>query len=316
MKGGIAHWDDVEPRRGDAGHISGAWQNLGTAAGSVTVGVKRLRVDPGRWSTPVHVQGAEEEIFFVLGGAGISWQDGEIYEVGAGDCIVHTAGTEAHSLRAGPDGIDVLAFGMRIQTEIGYLPRAGVGWLGRTWVEAGQEPAPWAREVAAGEPEVGDPSPRPAWVVETTDVQPKGVGGERLDRDLGRAAGSERTGLRHVTLRSGSAGPPPHCHSAEEEIFVVLEGGGTLELLPSPLAAEHGATPEELPLRAGSVVARPAGTRVAHRLRAGEEEMTYLAYGTRDPNDMAYYPRSHKVFFRGLGVIALLEHLDYMDGEA
>jgi hypothetical protein len=35
-------------------------------------------------------------------------------------------------------------------------------------------------------------------------------------------------------------------------------------------------------LRAGSVVARPPGTGVAHAFRAGEPGMTLLMYGTRD----------------------------------
>ena len=43
--------------------------------------------------------------------------------------------------------------------------------------------------------------------------------------------------------------------------------------------------------------------------------MTYLAYGTREPNDICWYPRSNKVFLRGVGVIARLELLDYHDGE-
>jgi hypothetical protein len=30
---------------------------------------------------------------------------------------------------------------------------------------------------------------------------------------------------------------------------------------------------------------------------------------------MAYYPRSNKIFFRGLGLIARLESLEYDDGE-
>ena len=59
----------------------------GSAAGSVDVGLQRIRVDPGKWSTPAHAEGAEEEIFFVLGGSGISWQDGDVYEVGEGDCL-------------------------------------------------------------------------------------------------------------------------------------------------------------------------------------------------------------------------------------
>ena len=63
------------------------------------------------------------------------------------------------------------------------------------------------------------------------------------------------------------------------------------------------------------MISRPPATRISHSLRSGEAGLTYLAYGTREPNDMCYYPRSNKVFFRGLGVIARLEHLEYGDGE-
>ena len=42
---------------------------------------------------------------------------------------------------------------------------------------------------------------------------------------------------------------PPHAHSAEEEIFVVLEGSGTLQLYPSPRC---GGEIEEFPFRAGA----------------------------------------------------------------
>jgi hypothetical protein len=35
----------------------------------------------------------------------------------------------------------------------------------------------------------------------------------------------------------------------------------------------------------------------------------------RDPGDVCYYPRSGKIAFRGVGVIARLESLDYWDGE-
>jgi hypothetical protein len=43
--------------------------------------------------------------------------------------------------------------------------------------------------------------------------------------------------------------------------------------------------------------------------------MTYLAYGTRRPNEVCYHPRSNKIYWRGLGLIARLEPLDYDDGE-
>lgn len=43
--------------------------------------------------------------------------------------------------------------------------------------------------------------------------------------------------------------------------------------------------------------------------------MTFLAYGTREPNDVCYYPRSNKTYWRGVGVITVLESLGYDDGE-
>jgi len=305
----LAHWDEVEGEHFERGHIAATWTDLGSAAGSVTVGVHRIRIDPGKWSTPAHAEGTEEEIFYVLAGSGLSWQDGRVCEVAADDCLVHLAKAEAHTLRAGPGGLDVLAFGQRAHPTMTHLPRAGIAWLGRTWVDVGRGGHPFEQEAAVGEPEVAAPSGRPSSIVATVEVPQveRGSGGDvlRLARDLGRAAGSAHTGLRHVTVPAGKLGAPPHCHSAEEEIFVVLDGDGALLL-----------GDEEHPVRAGSVVARPAASRVAHSLRAGAGGLVYLAYGTREPNDITYYPRSGKISFRGVGVIARLEQLDYWDGES
>jgi uncharacterized cupin superfamily protein len=308
----IAHWDDVESGRAEAGHIAGLWTDLGSAAGTKTIGVCRIQVDPGRWSTPVHRQTGEEEIFFVLGGSGICLVASGAFEVGAGDCIVHRVG-ETHALRAGDDGLDVLAFGERGETEAAHLPRAGVSWLGGSWVEAGGGEHPWEREAAAGEPEVAGVGPRPGSVVHVDDVEGDHDGGSW--RRLARQAGSERTGLNWGRLPAGEEGAPPHSHSADEEIFVVLDGEGVLELHPSPHRVRDGSVYEEQPIRAGHVISRPAGTGISHGIRSGESGLTFLAYGTRRPDDVCYYPRSNKIYFRGLGLIARLEDLDYDDGE-
>jgi len=95
----------------------------------------------------------------------------------------------------------------------------------------------------------------------------------------------------------------------------MLDGDGILELWPAPEAERRGAVREDVPIRAGHVVARPPGTRIGHAFRAGAGGLTMLIYGTREPNDLAYYPRSNKIFFRGLGVIGRIESLDYWDGE-
>jgi uncharacterized cupin superfamily protein len=306
----LAHWDDVEPVRRERGHIGGSWRDLGEAAGSVTVGAQRIQVDPGKWSTPLHVEGSEEEIFFVLGGSGISLEwDGEstaAYPVREGDCMVYLALEVGHTCRAGPDGLDVLAFGMRAYADAAtYLPRAGVSWLGPSWVLAGgEENHPWTRETAAGEPEVGELLERPATIVNVDDVEPQAREGEtvsRMRKNLAGAAGSLRTGLQHFAVPAGKLANPPHSHSAEEELFVVLEGEGTLLL-----------GDDELPVRPGSVVSRPAGTGIPHTFRG---PLTFLAYGTREPNDICYYPRSNKISFRGVGVIGRLEPLDYWEEE-
>ena len=313
----ISDWDDVKTSRGERGHIAGTWRSL-TGRSSQSVGVKRIQVDPGMWSTPLHLEGAEEEIFYVLAGSGVSVQsDGDdtlAYEVREGDCLVHLPLENAHTLQAGDDGIDVLAFGQRVYAGgVTWLPRAGVAWLGVTWAPVGAEDdKPWTREAAVGPPEIPDLATRPSNIVNIGDLEPVERSGAtvcRRNRDLGRAAGSTRTGLRHAEVLPGKLNAAPHCHSAEEEIFVVLGGEGHLLLWEPDGIAEH-------PVRAGSVVARPPGTGVAHAFRAGEPGLTILMYGTRDPNDICFYPRSNKVFFTGLGLITRVgERLDYWDGE-
>ena len=314
----ISHWDEARTWRGERGHIAGTWWSL-TGRSSHSVGVKRIQVDPGMWSTPLHLEGAEEEIFYVLAGSGISVQwEGEGdpvgYAVTAGDFLVHRALEDAHTLQAGPDGLDVLAFGQRTFADgITWLPRAGVAWLGETWAPVGaDEDHPWTREAAAGPPEVSELSPRPSTIVNIADLEPVERDGATVGRRVrypGREAGSVRTGIRHAEVYPGKLNAPPHCHSVEEEIFVVLEGDGHVLLWEAGGVEEH-------PVRAGSVVVRPPATGVAHAFRGGDDGMTLLMYGTREPGDVCYYPRSGKVFFIGLGLITRVgEQLDYWDGE-
>ena len=286
----VAHWDDAEPEVGEVGHLGGTWSDLGLAAGSVTLGVNRIQVQPGKWSTPAHVELAEEEIHFILAGTGISWQEAETYEVGEGDCLLHLVEEQTHTLRAGPDGLDVLAFGTRRPSGGTYLPRAGVVRMGPGNAVARDDKHPWELEAEAGPPEVGDPSERPQRIVALADVVPEQYGAG-LVRELGLLTGSVSTGISHVELSPGNEGSPPHCHSAEEELFVVLDGEGVCLL-----------GDEEHSIRRGSVVSRPPATGVPHSFRAGEAGLTYLAYGSREANDIVYYPRTREVKLRGVGV--------------
>jgi uncharacterized cupin superfamily protein len=303
----VIHWDAVEKKYRETGDIASTWTMLGEAAGTVDAGLRRIEVTEGKRTTALHVHGAEEEIFYVLAGAGLLYQGESTCEVKAGDCIVHRPETEAHTLRGGPQGLDVLVFGTRVPVEICRLPRAGMAWAGPTVIAAPGLMNLWEKDAANGPLEFPPPGARPANVVSVDGVPVRpserpGYAGTW--RGLGRAGGATKTGLNHMTLAPGSTGAPPHCHSSEEEIFVILDGEGVLTL-----------GRDTFPVRRGHVVARPAGTGVAHSFRAAAAGLTYLAYGTREPADMTWYPRSKKVYFRGLGVIGRVEPLDYWDGE-
>jgi uncharacterized cupin superfamily protein len=306
----VIHWDDVETEYGEAGTIGSTWTTLAQAAGSRTVNMNRIQIAPGRRSTPLHSE-SDEEIFYVLEGSGLSWQrtgdEDMTFEVRSGDCLVHLAGKEAHTLVAGDDGLDVLAFGFGPQPAFAYFPRLEAMRVGRAIIDVDGRHQ-WAMEGALPEPELPPPSPRPNRIVNLDEVELE-HGEDRPPfgeswYELGARAGSVRAGLNLDIVWPNRQNCPLHCHSAEEELFVVLDGEGTLML-----------GGDEIPVRRGHVVARPPGTRIAHAFRAGDGELTVLMYGTREPNDIAYYPKSNKIFFRGVGLITRLDRLEYYDGE-
>lgn len=311
---GITHLDQAPTREWDLGHLRSRWTFLGEAAGSVKVGLRRIEIAPGAWSTPAHEHGREEEIFYVLAGRGVSWQKGRTALVGLGDCIVYLPGRGAHSLHAGDEGLDVLAFGPREGDEALGLPRLDLSLLGNRALASQPGtidgvPLQFIREAELGPLELpSEPGPRPRTIVNLDDVPPDSLTRarvQRVRRNLGRAVGSVDTGLQHIEVVSEKHATAQHCHSLEEELFVVLDGDGVLVLGDADV----------IPVRPGSVVSRPAGTGVAHGFRAGLTGLTYLAYGTRESGDVCYYPRSNKVAFRGINLIGRLEALDYWDGE-
>ena len=308
----VAHWDEVESRRRAKGEMDATWQALGDAAGTRGVGVNRVRVAPGKLPTPPHSHGASEEFFFVLAGTGLAWQDGEVHELRPLDCVIQRPRGTEHTFVAGPEGLEYIAFGTRHPPELGWLPRSHALRVGRVWIE-GRDDDPWDVEATVEPLAVGEPAPRPANIVNVDEVELEGEPDRATTAPLATRERSTLAGLHWEKLAPGRRGCVPHCHSAEEEVFVILDGTATLELWPSPRSESD--TVEEIPLRAGHVVARPPGTRISHSFRAGPEGVTMLIYGTRDVNDICFYPRSKKIFWRGIGVIGRIEMLDYFDGE-
>lgn len=102
---------------------------------------------------------------------------------------------------------------------------------------------------------------------------------------LGPLIGARQLGCRLVIVPAGKKAWPYHAHHVNEEMFVILEGTGTLRL---------GGT--EQPVKAGDVIACPAGGQeTAHQLiNTGETELRYLAISTMLAPEVVEYPDSAK----------------------
>jgi uncharacterized cupin superfamily protein len=300
----LVHWDDVDEITIDRGPLRGRRQRLGAAAGATRIGLSRYVLGPGERPMPVHVHTDEEEHFHVLSGSGFSWQDGRTYPVGTGDTIVHLAQAEAHTIVAGDEGLEVLAFGTGSGTGMTWLPRAQTWWMGPHWIPH-DGPNPFVAEAQAGPLELPEPSSdRPSGIVAFDDAERGDTDRDGYREDWRRLTtpASNLAGLNHGRLEPGQLPCPPHWHSMEEECFVVLEGGGQAWL-----------GDERFDVRPGHVLACPPGGP-AHTLCAGDEGMVYLVFGTRVAGDYAYFPRSRKLSFRN-GVILRVEEVDYFEGE-
>ncbi len=312
----VVHWDDVpavELGRGEPRELRGRRRRLGAAAQAPRLGLSRYELGPGERGMPMHAHADEEELFFVLAGSGTSLIDGAAHAVGAGDTILHPAGGPAHALVAGAEGIDVLAFASGSDTSLTWLPRPNVMFAGPRWLPL-DGPHPFAAEEACGPLELpAATAERPPQIVALAQVEAE----ERrhgdiatVVRDLGEAVGSTRSGLSQIVVDPGGLSNPPHCHSAEHELFVVLEGDGALELLhPDGTAESH-------PVHAGHVISRPPGTGVSHAFGAGDRGLTLLGHSDLNHADMCFYPRSGKVSLRGLKVMMRIQRVEYWDGEA
>jgi uncharacterized cupin superfamily protein len=107
---------------------------------------------------------------------------------------------------------------------------------------------------------------------------------------------------------------PYHLHHAQEEMFIVLEGSGTLRVAG-----------EMLPLKTGDVIFIPSGPEYPHQIiNTSQAPLKYMSIGTRETPEVCEYPDSGKYLATariegsalGFGRMNRLESdLDYWEGE-
>jgi len=101
---------------------------------------------------------------------------------------------------------------------------------------------------------------------------------------------------------------PYHLHHTQEEMFIVLEGEGTLRVAG-----------ELLPIRAGDTLFIPPGPEYPHHiLNTSDAPLKYLSISTQERPEICEYPDSGKYSASAPGFRAIQRReasLDYWDGE-
>lgn len=130
---------------------------------------------------------------------------------------------------------------------------------------------------------------------------------------LARGTAARKLGASIDVLPPGKRGCPYHLHHAQEEMFVVLAGTGTLRVAG-----------EMLPIKAGDVIFIPPGPEYPHQIvNTSNAPLKYLSVSTMETPEICEYPDSGKYLAEGsldretpFEVIdRRKDSLDYWDGE-
>lgn len=130
---------------------------------------------------------------------------------------------------------------------------------------------------------------------------------------LAPGTAAKKLGASYDVLAPGKRGCPYHLHHAQEEMFIVMEGSGTLRVAG-----------EMLPIKAGDVIFIPAGPEYPHQIiNTSSEPLKYLSLSTMETPEICEYPDSNKYLAEGSldreGRFDAIDRrgpsLDYWDGE-
>ena len=126
---------------------------------------------------------------------------------------------------------------------------------------------------------------------------------------LGPLLGAKSLGYSYDIVPPGKRACPFHSHRAEEEMFFIVRGTGTLR---------YG--DEARKIRAGDVIGCPTGgPETAHQIvNDSDGELAYLSISTMMPAEICEYPDSKKIGAFSTGIRQMTrsdQHLDYWTDE-
>ncbi|WP_343638716.1 cupin domain-containing protein [Roseateles sp.] len=101
---------------------------------------------------------------------------------------------------------------------------------------------------------------------------------------LARGTAARKLGASYDIVEPGKTTCPYHLHYAQEEMFIVLEGTGTLRVAG-----------ELLPIKAGDMIFIPAGPEYPHHIiNTSGAPLKYLSISTMEQPEICVYPDSNK----------------------
>jgi uncharacterized cupin superfamily protein len=119
---------------------------------------------------------------------------------------------------------------------------------------------------------------------------------------------AKKLGCGFDVVPPGKQTCPYHLHHAQEEMFVIIEGTGTLRVAG-----------ERIPISAGDVITIPPGHEYPHHIiNTSDKPLKYLSISTMEEPEICEYPDSKKIsaYAPHVGIRGRKEtSLEYWDGE-
>ena len=126
---------------------------------------------------------------------------------------------------------------------------------------------------------------------------------------LSEGTAARKLGAGYDVLAPGQRVCPYHFHHAQEEMFIILDGSGTLRVAGELLA-----------LRAGDLIFIPPGPEYPHQIiNTSDAPLKYLSISTQERPEVCEYPDADKIVVLGRGREGSHRRsagVDYWEGEA
>ena len=108
----------------------------------------------------------------------------------------------------------------------------------------------------------------------------------------------EKCAAAFVEIEPGNFAYSYHYHEANEEIFYIISGTGSVETVNG-----------EVSIKAGDVLSFPAGEGGAHVIKntSAAENLTYLDFGTKSEIEIAHLPKTNQMMVISKNTFAVFD---------